>query len=314
MLVKIKCECEDDVLKDGVYKIINRVNNKYYIGSTVDTFIKRLNHHYHALLRGTHKNSHLQRAWNKYGEDSFDFVIVEICDASKARDLEQVYLDNIPEGMGYNINKQATGPCFEEETLKKQVDSRRKFYSECLPYYTKIKNGEITMDEVPKKYRQKIQSYLDQVPWNKNKKYKSTEHLKVRHKKSDRSNVKNTVREKCPIVYVYSKNKNFLGSFRSSKDLEELSESLNLPIKSRFKSDRLGVPVKHLQSANINKAAKNGTTYKGLYFYNEPLHPGKDDVDEPKSVKSWNANTEVTEEIKKSSALYSVETETVKTE
>jgi predicted GIY-YIG superfamily endonuclease len=62
MLVKIKCENEEDVLKDGVYKIINKANGKYYVGSTIDTFIKRLNHHYHALLRGTHKNSHLQNA------------------------------------------------------------------------------------------------------------------------------------------------------------------------------------------------------------------------------------------------------------
>jgi hypothetical protein len=84
---------------------------------------------------------------------------------------------------------------------------------------------------------------------------------------------------------VYDENNNFLGSFRSSKDLEELSESLDLPIKSRFKTSRMGIPLKHLQSVNINKAIKKGTSYKGLYFYDKPLHPGTDDVSEPKSVK-----------------------------
>ena len=60
----------------------------------------------------------------------------------------------------------------------------------------------------------------------------------------------------------------------------------------------------------INKAAKTGKTYKGLYFSYQPLHLGIDDVNEPKSVKVWNDNTEVTIETKESIAPYSVETET----
>ena len=50
----------ENLSKIGIYKIQNLVNDKYYIGSTVDSFNKRLNHHYHALIRGNHKNDHLQ--------------------------------------------------------------------------------------------------------------------------------------------------------------------------------------------------------------------------------------------------------------
>jgi len=85
---------------------------------------------------------------------------------------------------------------------------------------------------------------------------------------------------------VYDLKQNFLDSFRSSTDLEEMSLTLNFPIKSRFSVDRGDVPLKYLQAVSINKAMRLGKPYKGLYFYSQPLHPGKDDVNEPKSVKS----------------------------
>jgi hypothetical protein len=78
--------------------------------------------------------------------------------------LEQVYLDAIPEGLGYNMNPKATGPCMTEESIQRQVESRKEFYKQCLPYYEKIKSGEITIEDVPEEYKQRIQSYLDIVP------------------------------------------------------------------------------------------------------------------------------------------------------
>lgn len=300
----------ENIMKIGVYKILNTVNNKYYIGSTVDSFTKRLNHHYHALLRDKHKNEHLQNAWNKYGEDKFQFIIIEVCELDQVRDREQYYLDNIPKGMGYNINTMATGPCLTLETLVKHGKSMSKFYKECLPYYEKFKEGEIEFDQIPTKFQAKIKAYIDYKPWNKDKKYESTEHLKVpKRKRGDRSKDKNAKREKLPVIYVYDSNKNFIDSFRSAKDLEELSTTLNLPINSRFNKPRRGIPINKLQSVNINKAARTGNTYKGLYFSFQPLHLGIDDVKEPKSVEVWNDNTEVIEETKESSTPYSIEIE-----
>ena len=60
----------------GIYKIINIKNNKFYVGSAVD-FAKRKRMHVWKLRKGTHANKHLQAAWNKYGEDSFIFVLVQ---------------------------------------------------------------------------------------------------------------------------------------------------------------------------------------------------------------------------------------------
>lgn len=310
----IKTNDLQNLEKFGVYKILNSKNKKYYIGSTIDSFTKRLNHHYHALKRGDHKNLHLQRAWNKYGEENFEFVILEVCEKEKVREREQFYINSTPKKFSYNINPLATGPSFAKETLDKQLKSRKKFNTECSKFYKKLKNKEIEFKDIPKKFQNRIKSFLNLIPWNKGKHYESTDHLKVSKKAGDQSKKKNLFREKCPVIYVYNTKKEFLDSFRSAKDLEELSLNLNFPINSRFKKERMGIPIKLLKSGNINKAIKSGMTYKGLYFYLLPLHPGKDDVNEPKSVKIWNDNTEVTEETKESSAPYSVETETKKLE
>ena len=60
----------------GIYKIINAVNNKFYVGSAVN-FEKRKARHLWRLRRGDHINKHLQAAFNKYGESAFIFVLVE---------------------------------------------------------------------------------------------------------------------------------------------------------------------------------------------------------------------------------------------
>lgn len=304
----------EDFDKIGVYKITNLKNQKYYIGSTEQSFKDRYKAHKNALNRGTHKNSHLQKAWLKYGGKMFTFEILEICSKENCREREQYYLDQGDWKKMYNINKKATGPSLESETIEKQLNSRKKTNEKFLLYYRKVKNGEITLNDVPEKYKSRINTWLHFEPWNKGKHYQSTDHLKVHHAKSDRSSAKNTFREKYPIIYVYDSKMKFLGSYRSAKDLEELSLSENFPIKSRFKKERMKIPIKKLQSVNINKCAKTGKPYKGLYFSYEPLHPGTDDANEPKSVKSWNANTEVNIESKKSVSPYSIETETEKSE
>jgi len=77
--MKIICKPED-LDKQGVYVIRCTESNKIYIGSTTMSFIKRYNHHFNQLENNKHKNSYLQNSYNKYGEESFEFDILEICD------------------------------------------------------------------------------------------------------------------------------------------------------------------------------------------------------------------------------------------
>ena len=146
-------------------------------------------------------------------------------------------------------------------------------------------------EEIPEKYKKSLLAHINNVPWNKNKHYKSTEHLKVKHRITDKVRTKchtfsENFRDNAKVVYVYDDNKNFIDSFRSAIDLANLSTKLNLPIKSRFRNQRGKCKINELQSCNINRAIKTGQLYKNLYFTIVPLHPGMDDVNEPKSVNT----------------------------
>lgn len=95
----------------GIYKIINVVNNKFYVGSAVD-LKRRKARHFSELRNGRHNNRHLQAAWVKYGEQSFVFVVVEELDASA--DLltaENKWLkEHVGKDYCYNIGVDATAP------------------------------------------------------------------------------------------------------------------------------------------------------------------------------------------------------------
>lgn len=60
---------------NSIYKILCKTTGMYYIGATRQ-LQKRLNAHEAALRRRKHENIHLQRAWDKYGETSFEFFPV----------------------------------------------------------------------------------------------------------------------------------------------------------------------------------------------------------------------------------------------
>jgi group I intron endonuclease len=77
----------------GIYKIINKTNGKYYVGSTND-FNKRQRDHIRELNFNRHHCVGLQRAWNKYGSVKFDFLIIEpILNKGNLLIIEQNYLD-----------------------------------------------------------------------------------------------------------------------------------------------------------------------------------------------------------------------------
>lgn len=95
----------------GIYKIINVMNNKFYVGSA-ENFTRRKRVHWWQLRRGTHGNKHLQAAWLKYGEDSFKFLIVEeLPDDADILAAENVWLkEHYGKDYCYNLAMDATSP------------------------------------------------------------------------------------------------------------------------------------------------------------------------------------------------------------
>lgn len=80
----------------GVYQIQNISNGKRYIGSAARSFEHRWNQHISYLRCDVHPNRHMQNAYNKYGEGSFWFSILEIVETAKECLLiEQKYIDEL---------------------------------------------------------------------------------------------------------------------------------------------------------------------------------------------------------------------------
>lgn len=291
--MKIICKPED-LDKVGVYIIKCIISNKFYVGSTTMSFIKRYWHHCNQLEKNNHKNSYLQNSYNKYGKECFEFDILEICDRTFCLEREQEWMNKtncIDNEIGFNINPLASGtPNMSKETIEKRTNTMNIFRKECIIYYNQFKNCEIIFNDIPKKFQKTINSwtlvmnedgYFEKSvePWNKNKKYDTTDHLKVPKTITPElqqawKNTSERAREKYPEINVFDKDMIFLGKWRSAKDLEEFSMTSEnkLPIKSRFSgTERNGVPVNVLQSVNINKSCKTNKPYKSLYFkYVEP--------------------------------------------
>ena len=89
----------------GIYKIVNKINGDFYVGSSKN-INKRWGQHLMKLKNNKHQNMILQRAWEKYGEDNFNFEIVENCSVETLLEIENVYLTQNPK---YNIAKVAKG-------------------------------------------------------------------------------------------------------------------------------------------------------------------------------------------------------------
>jgi len=92
-----------------IYKIINKVNGKFYLGSSIN-FKKRKWRHINDLLKNKHHNVYLQRAFNKHGIYNFIFKIIDTVENKELlKKLEQCYLDNLNMDNSYNISRHASG-------------------------------------------------------------------------------------------------------------------------------------------------------------------------------------------------------------
>jgi group I intron endonuclease len=110
---KLKCLINNIDIKTafGIYLIRQVSTNKVYIGSTTRNFYDRVCAHRSVLRRNIHSSIYFQRAWNKYGQDDFQFEIVEVC--SKPEDVISREIHHIKTTVGngieiFNITKEVS--------------------------------------------------------------------------------------------------------------------------------------------------------------------------------------------------------------
>lgn len=97
-------------MKTGVYTITNLRNNKIYVGSSAVNIYNRLTSHKKCLKGNYHGNDHLQKSFNKYGLDAFEFEVLELCEPELCLYIEQFWiniLDSYSRNRGYNLRPNA---------------------------------------------------------------------------------------------------------------------------------------------------------------------------------------------------------------
>jgi group I intron endonuclease len=120
------------MLNSGIYLIKNNINNKVYVGSSVN-IKNRWSVHRSLLTNNKHDSIKLQNSWNKYGSENFTFEILEFCDENIRQVEEQwiSYFDSFYKG--YNMVEYTVTPSLgkspNQETRSKQAKAKEKPFS-----------------------------------------------------------------------------------------------------------------------------------------------------------------------------------------
>ena len=194
--------CKSTLHKTGVYEIVNIITNERYIGSasrvgksnSLSGFYVRFDKHKLLLKNNKHYNIHLQRAYNKYGENNFNFNVLSICPPEYCIKLEQWFLDNLkPE---YNIRKIADS----NKGIKFTAEHKEKLSKS-------IKNS--LKNKVDNSYRKRIGETLKITKLNKKNPYKRTEQglIDNREKRRNHPHIAKLDSEKVKDIKIMFKNK-----------------------------------------------------------------------------------------------------------
>ena len=94
-------------MSSGIYKFVNKINGKIYIGQSQNLdsrFRQHFNNHTNPNLKDY--NTKFYRALRKYGFDNFDYEIIEECNLEEINEREQYWVDFYNSFYnGYNSNK-----------------------------------------------------------------------------------------------------------------------------------------------------------------------------------------------------------------
>ena len=101
----------------AVYCITNKADGRKYIGSTTTGWY-RLNKHLNQLENGNHYCEDMQIAFENYGEDVFEIIILENCNPRILRNRERYWIKEYrttEEKHGYNVDCNDAYELFDDD-------------------------------------------------------------------------------------------------------------------------------------------------------------------------------------------------------
>ena len=253
-------------MQSGIYKIVNIVNSKCYVGSTKD-FNRREKEHFDDLIKQKHSSIKLQRSYNKHGKDKFQFLIIEIIPYEKEIIIERenYWIKELnSKSNGYNIADASFGDMLTHHPLKEEIIIKRS-------KTTKENNSKLSKEEFNLRF-------IESRKGDKNGMYGKKHSEESKHKmrianigtfeerygKEKSDLVKNKMRiafteerrqslsDKQKIDMKGNKN-NFYGKTHTEDNRKIISEK----VKNAFLT---GEPQRKAEETRI----KNGTTKKGI--------------------------------------------------
>lgn len=93
----------------GIYAIVNRVNGHRYVGQATNVQ-SRARAHVRDLMKGTHRTSEarlLQKAWDEFGPESFEIVVLEVVENNKKTTSYHERPDNLSLAEHFYINERS---------------------------------------------------------------------------------------------------------------------------------------------------------------------------------------------------------------
>jgi len=96
-----------------IYRIWNDINNKDYIGKTVNTIVQRWKEHCNDYIKLKNENRPLYKAMNKYGIEHFHIELVEECSIDILSEREIYWIEYYGSfKYGYNATKGGDGSTY----------------------------------------------------------------------------------------------------------------------------------------------------------------------------------------------------------
>lgn len=111
----------------GIYTIKNKVNDKIYVGQSVDVNHRFAQHKYD-LTNNCHPNSYLQRSWNKYGSDAFEFKLLKACKKQYMNRFEKLYIKKYKSSYrenGYNLDHGGDASYIKSEETRRKLSEQK---------------------------------------------------------------------------------------------------------------------------------------------------------------------------------------------
>lgn len=142
----------------GIYLIRNNINNKVYIGQSVD-IKRRAQEHIRSAQPNKYsaksqrdRNTPIHRAMQKYGIEYFTITILEECSKEELNNKEQYWIkmfNATDKQIGYNLTKGGQN----NFALKGEQHSQAKLTQvQVNEIYELLKNSDLSFPEISKKY------------------------------------------------------------------------------------------------------------------------------------------------------------------